>query len=240
MNPAVKICGLTRRQDALAAADAGADYLGVVLVSESPRSVSVEEVRAIREGIDVPLALVTADRDPDALIEAARTTDARILQLHGNEPPGDVERLREAGDWVIWKSVRLREIGDMGRALERFDGLVDAIHLDGWHPRRLGGTGIRFPWREVAAVRDRIPAGLGLVAAGGLTPENVAEAVRLLRPDVVDVSSGVEARPGIKDPTKIRAFLHAAGSSRLPEEDAVAVDGGSREAGAIDPGRPGP
>lgn len=213
MIPAVKICGLTRREDALAAADAGADLLGVVVVPSSPRAVSVEAARAIGEGIDVPLALVTADRDPHELAREAREVGAEVLQLHGKESSGDVERLRDAGDWALWKAVRIREAGDLEEALRRFGGLVDAIHLDGWHPRRLGGTGIRFPWNEVARVRDRIPDGMTLVAAGGLTPENVGEAVQLLRPDVVDVSSGVEARPGIKDPTKLMAFIRAARSA---------------------------
>lgn len=222
MTPAVKICGLTRREDALAAADAGADYLGVVVVPSSPRAVSLDEARLLRKGIDVPLALVTADLDPGELARMAREVDADVLQLHGDESPDEVERLREAGDWVLWKAVRIREAGDVEEALRRFDGLVDAVHLDGWHPRHLGGTGIRFPWNEVARIRDRIPGETTLVAAGGLTPENVAEAVQLLRPDVVDVSSGVEARTGIKDPTKVMAFIRAARSAGA--EVAPAID----------------
>lgn len=222
MIPRVKICGLTRREDALAAADAGADYLGVVVVPSSPRAVSMEEARSLTEGIEVPLALVTADRDPDELAREARGVGADVLQLHGDERPDDVERLRDGGDWAVWKAVRIREAGDLEEALRRFGGLVDAIHLDGWHPRRLGGTGIRFPWNEVARIRQGVPEGMTLVAAGGLTPENVGEAVRLLRPDVVDVSSGVEARTGIKDPTKVMAFIRAARSAA--PEVAPAID----------------
>ncbi|MDX1566727.1 MAG: phosphoribosylanthranilate isomerase [Longimicrobiales bacterium] len=214
MIPSVKICGLTRPVDVRSAVDAGAGYLGVVMVPSSPRNVSVDQVRTLRKGIDVPLVLVTADRDPDELAEQARVLEAGGLQLHGDESPENVERLREAGDWELWKSVRIREAGDLDEAIDRFGDLVDAIHLDGWHPEQLGGTGVRFPWNEVAEVRDRLPDGTALVAAGGLTPENVGQAVALLRPDVVDVSSGVEAegRPGIKDPAKVRAFVRAARS----------------------------
>lgn len=212
ITPRVKICGLTRPADARAAVDAGAGYLGVVMVPSSPRSVSLEEVRALRQGIDLPLVLVTADRDPAELIEHARILEAGGLQLHGDESPEDAERLRRGGDWELWKSVRIREAGDLSEAIDRFGGLVDAIHLDGWHPEQLGGTGVRFPWSDVAEIRDGLPEGTTLVAAGGLTPENVAEAVDLLRPDVVDVSSGVEVegRPGIKDPAKVQAFVRAA------------------------------
>ncbi|MFP3948822.1 MAG: phosphoribosylanthranilate isomerase [Longimicrobiales bacterium] len=214
MIPRVKLCGLTRAGDARAAVEAGVGYLGVVMVPTSPRSVSAEAVRTLRDGIDVPLVLVTADRDPDRLAEHARSLKAGGLQLHGDESPEDVQRLREAGDWEIWKSVRVREARDLAEAVERFGGLVDAFHLDGWHPERLGGTGVRFPWRAVAEMRERLPEGTELVAAGGLTPENVGVVIDLLRPDVVDVSSGVEfeGRPGVKDPEKVRAFVRAARS----------------------------
>lgn len=210
MTPSVKICGLTRRDDAILAVEAGAAYLGVVMVPDSPRAVSVADVRRIREGIDVPLVLVTADRDPEEVARDARALDAWGLQLHGDESPEDVARLRDAGAWKVWKAIRVRAAADLTEAIARFGELVDALHLDGWHPGRLGGTGVRFPWDEVARVRDRLPEGTSLVAAGGLNAENVARVVELLRPDVVDVSSGVEVRPGIKDPEKVRAFVRSA------------------------------
>lgn len=207
--PLVKICGLTRTEDARAAADAGAAYLGVVVVPDTPRAVSPADARRIAGDGDGIMVLVSADRPPERLARDADEAGARILQLHGSESPDDVRRLREAGGWGIWKSVRVREGRDVEEAIERYGELVDALHLDAWHPDRLGGTGERFSWEEVRALRSRVPEGTGLVAAGGLTPENVAEAVEILDPDVVDVSSGVEQEPGVKDPRRIRAFVRA-------------------------------
>jgi phosphoribosylanthranilate isomerase len=117
--------------------------------------------------------------------------------------------LREAG-WTVWKAVRPRDGAEFEAAARAWSGAVDALLLDGWSPDAPGGTGARFPWTEVAALRGALSAGTGLVAAGGLLPGNVARAVRLLRPDVVDVSSGVESSPGIKDPGAVRDFVAAA------------------------------
>lgn len=211
--PLIKICGLTRPGDARSAAEAGADYLGVVTVPASPRAVEPDRARAIRGDLEPPLVLVSADRDPAELASDARTAGADVLQLHGSETPDDLRRLRDAGGWTLWKAVRIRAPDDLPEAVERFGGLVDALLLDAWHPERLGGTGETFDWEAVRALRGSVPAGLRLVAAGGLRPENVADAVRALRPDVVDVSSGVEASPGVKDAERVRAFVHAARSA---------------------------
>lgn len=220
-DPLVKICGLTRHEDARAAARAGARYLGVVLVSRSPRGVTAADARRIRGDLPASLVLVSADRPVERLSRDAEVAGADVLQLHGDEDPDTVRALREAGGWTIWKSVRVREPADVARALDRYGDLVDGLHLDGWHPERLGGTGRRFPWEKVRAPRNAVPEEMTIVAAGGLTPENVARAVEVLRPHVVDVSSGVEARAesgdapraGIKDPRRIRAFVEAARSS---------------------------
>lgn len=220
-DPRVKICGLTRHEDARAAARAGAEYLGVVLVRRSPRGVTAADARRIRGDLPASLVLVSADRPVGRLSRDAEIAGAEVLQLHGDEGPDAVRALRDAGAWTIWKSVRVREVSDVSRALDRYADLVDGLHLDGWHPERLGGTGRRFPWDAVRELRDAVPHGTALVAAGGLTPGNVARAVQLLRPDVVDVSSGVEKRPedgeapraGVKDADRIRAFVGAARSS---------------------------
>ena len=95
-------------------------------------------------------------------------------------------------------------------ALEAFAGVADGLLLDGWHPEHAGGSGVRFPWDLVEPVRYRFPEGLTFVAAGGLRPSNVAEAVERLDPDVVDVSSGVEISPGVKDAGRIHAFIRNA------------------------------
>ena len=211
--PLVKICGLTRPEDARAAVDAGADYLGVVTVPDTPRARTPRDARDVRGDLDVELALVCADRPAERMAEDAREAGAGVLQLHGDEEPDDVRRLRELGGWTIWKAVRVRGPEDVERAVERYGALVDALHLDAWHPRRIGGTGVAFSWEAVRGLRERLPPGVGLVAAGGLTPDNVAEAVDVLRPDVVDVSSGVEREPGVKDHGLVRAFVRAARDS---------------------------
>lgn len=223
----VKICGLTRLQDARAAAEAGADYLGVVVVPETPRTVTPADARRIRGDTGVTLALVSADRPPERLARDAETAGAGVLQLHGTESPDDVRRLRDAGEWTIWKSVRVREPADVEEALLRFGELVDGLHLDAWHPRRIGGTGVRFPWEAVRELRHRVPDGTDVVAAGGLDPDNVAEAIAVLRPEVVDVSSGVERAPGVKDGSRIRAFVRAVRAAGSPDEGASRTPSGA-------------
>lgn len=208
MSPAFKVCGLTRRADAEAAAGAGAAYLGVVLAPGGRRSVTPRDAGVMLDGLAATAVGVFVDADEDALRRAAEEARLRVLQLHGDEPPALAARLRDAG-WRVWKAVRVRGGDDFARAARAYAGAADALLLDGWSPAAHGGTGTRFPWAEVAALRGALPPGLALVAAGGLTPANVAEAVRLLRPDVVDVSSGVEAAPGRKDPALVRAFAAA-------------------------------
>lgn len=212
----VKICGLTRPEDAVAAAAAGAAYLGAVLVPSSPRAVDADSARRLGEARPGGLVLVSADAEPGGLASRARRAKAAVLQLHGEESPGDVRRLGEEGGWRIWKAVRVRSADDVKAALDRFGPVADALLLDGWHPAELGGAGASFAWEEVEEVRRSFPTSLKLVVAGGLTPENVGRAVELLRPDVVDVSSGVERRPGVKDANRVRAFVAAARGALHP------------------------
>ncbi len=213
----VKICGLTRRADALQAAGAGADYLGVVLVPNTPRAGTPEEARALLDGIQVPSVMVVADLAVSELISTAEVVGASVIQLHGGEPPELVTALREAGPWKVWKSLRVRGRADVMKGLELFGGVADGLLLDGWHPEKTGGTGTPFSWEEVAEVRDAVPPGLLLVAAGGLRPDNVREAVIRLRPHVVDVSSGVEERPGIKNRSRVEAFIQSVRAVRAGE-----------------------
>jgi phosphoribosylanthranilate isomerase len=208
LRPEVKVCGLTRRGDAEAAAAAGAAYLGVVLAPGGRRSVTADAAGVMLDGLAATRVGVFVDAAEDELLRAGEAAGLRVLQLHGGEPPELAFRLREAG-WRVWKAVRVRGADDFSLAARRYAGAVDALLLDGWSPAAHGGTGTRFPWAEVAERRGELPAGTGMVAAGGLTPENVAEAARLLRPDVVDVSSGVERAPGVKDAAALLAFAAA-------------------------------
>ncbi len=213
--PQVKICGLTRVEDARFAARAGASYLGAVLVPASPRCVSPERARALASTVRLPLVVVVADL---AVREAARVADeagAAVIQLHGSEPAAVVEALRGRGSWELWKAVRVREREDILRAADHYGGLVDLLLLDAWSERGLGGTGVSFPWELWDPSREGVAGGLRIGVAGGLSPENVEEAVQQLAPDLVDVVSGVELRPGVKDPGRVEAFIRRAFAPEL-------------------------
>lgn len=210
----VKICGLTRRADAAEAAGAGADYLGVVLVPSSPRHVESARAREVVAGLGAIPVVVVADAAPEAVARAAEIVGAGVVQLHGSESPDDLLRLRELGGWHLWKAIRVRDTAGVDDAVEPFVGIADGILLDGWDPDAPGGTGTAFSWEDVGDLRERLSPGLTLVAAGGLTPGNVTRAVRSLSPHVVDVSSGVESRPGVKDARKVRAFVESARAAR--------------------------
>jgi phosphoribosylanthranilate isomerase len=204
----VKICGITCREDAEVAAQAGARYIGAVMYAASPRNVDPQRARAFSAGLAPELVLVVADEPPDTVADWARRAGASVVQLHGDEAPETVEAVSAAGPWAVWKAVRARTPEHVRTAVRRYD-TVDAILVDGWHPERIGGTGVRVGWGDLAHLRAVMREGQRLVAAGGLTPENVAEVVRIARPDVVDVSSGVEGAPGRKDPDRIQAFVQA-------------------------------
>ena len=203
--------------DEKAAAEAGADYLGVVLVPGSPRFQTPEEARALLDGIQVPTAIVLANMDLPRILRAARVVGPSVIQLHGDESPELVSQLRLEGEWELWKALGVRDQADVNTALVRYGELVDGLLLDAWHPEKRGGTGGSFSWKEVAGIRGAIPEDLLLVVAGGLVPENVREAVTSLRPHVVDVSSGVERRPGVKDRSRVEEFLRNARAERAGE-----------------------
>lgn len=206
--PAVKVCGLTRAQDAAVAVEAGARYLGVILAPGGKRTVTPEAAAVIFDTLDARRVGVFVNATVEELRRAAGTARLDVLQLHGDEPPELAAALRGEG-FTVWKAVRPRDGDEFAAAAVRYDGAVDALLLDGYSARARGGTGVSFPWREVAARLDALPPDVALVAAGGLHPENVAEAAAILRPAVVDVSSGVETSPGVKDAAAVRAFVAA-------------------------------
>lgn len=213
----VKICGLRLPGDAVVAAEAGASYLGCVLVEGSPRAVTPEEAREVGRAGDLPLVLVVAGRTAEWIGEAARVAGASVIQLHGDESPSLAAELRLRGPWDVWKGVRTRGLDDACAAIGSFGASVDGLLLDGWAAGALGGTGVSFDWEAVAPARRTVPPGCLFIAAGGLNPENVRRVVSVLAPDVVDVSSGVEASPGRKDPARVRDFVRQA-RSVLPKE----------------------
>lgn len=208
--PEIKICGLTRRRDAELAASSGARYGGAILAPGRKRSITAEAAADLF--LDLPLRRVGVfvDAGVDATRRAAGIAGLHVLQLHGTETPADARELREGGSWVVWKAVNLRDPDDLARAVDAYGAEVDGLLVDGWSPDAPGGTGTSFDWDALASRRAGVPDTLPLIVAGGLNPGNVGRAVALLRPAVVDVSSGVELSPGVKDAAAIPAFIAAA------------------------------
>ena len=206
----VKICGITTPEDALVAQELGADYLGMILSQGFSRSILPDEAVDIGLVAETPLVAVLVDESLDEAQRIAELSGASVIQLHGEENVEYVEELRRRGMWTIWKAVRVRDPEGVTRAVEGLGTSVDGLLLDGWHPDRPGGSGVSFSWEGVRVMRDQIPSALKVIVAGGLTPGNVADAVRVLRPDVVDVVSGVELNIRRKDPELIGAFVRNA------------------------------
>ena len=205
----VKICGLMSPEDARGAADMGADYLGAILSEGFGRSVPAELAQEFDLQEGPPLVAVFVDEPVGKLVAKASQAGASVLQLHGMETPAVLGELRSEGTWALWKAVRPRSAEELLRAAEGYAEHADALLVDGWHEDLPGGEGVRFRWEVMEEVREQLPSGLVVVAAGGLTPDTVAEAVARMTPDVVDVSSGVESAPGQKDPAKVEAFIRA-------------------------------
>jgi len=197
----VKICGITNPRDAVAAAEAGADAIGLVF-AESPRRVTVGQARAILAALPpyvTPVALFV-DEPAEVVRDTCGQLGIRTVQLHGDEPP-DVARA--LGGFCVVKAFRIRTEADLA-PLEGYPAA--AWLLDSKVEGRRGGTGVTFDWTLAAraAKRGRV------ILAGGLTPDNVAEAVRIAKPYGVDTSSGVESEPGRKDRARLEAFVAAA------------------------------
>ena len=213
MSVQVKICGLCRAEDARLAIEAGADYLGVVM-GAGPRQQNAAGAAAIWNGLRTNRVGVYVDPfDPTELVQVAERLELDVIQLHGSESPDLCEALRGAGPWAVWKALHLSAAGELETGMVRYADSVDGLLIEGRSPRGAGGVGARFDWADVALARRDWPQGLALVVAGGLTPENVGEAIAALEPDVVDVSSGVETEICRKDPSRMRAFIAAAGRS---------------------------
>jgi len=197
----VKICGITNIDDARQAVDAGADALGFVFYAKSSRFVSPIEVRKIIAALPpfvTTVGLFVNEPVPQIRrVMAAARLD--VVQLHGDEPPDAclIEPLR------VIKALRVKDAASLQGA-DRYQ--VSALLLDAWSDEAYGGTGQAFDWQLAGQLTGNRP----LILAGGLSPENVADAVRLVKPYAVDVSSGVEAAPGKKDHQKVAEFIRQA------------------------------
>lgn len=194
----IKICGITRPEDAHAAADAGASAIGMVFWPGSPRAVDIAAARAIVAALPagVPAIGVFVNQTADEINAAIDGAGLFGVQLHGDEPVELIERIRRP----VIRAVTLGGLDVIDVLPPQVTVLLDAVD----HERR-GGTGQTIDWAAAAAVARRRP----IVLAGGLTPSNVEQAIAEVRPYAVDVSSGVETAPGIKDHARMAAFIDA-------------------------------
>lgn len=208
--PAVKICGVTRRSDAEGVAHAGTDFIGVILAPGYRRSVSARSAAAMLASLPVRRVGVFVDAPLGDLLEAAAVASLDVLQLHGDESEEYVTEARSRSGATVWKAIRPRSGHEFQALVSRYAASADGLLVDSWAPHARGGSGVRFAWDAVGTVRDAVPESRKLIVAGGLDHTNVAAAVELLRPHVVDVSSGVESAPGIKDLELVARFVHAA------------------------------
>jgi len=207
MRVEVKVCGLTRPADARAAADLGARYIGVIFAG-GPRTVDPERAREVLDGGGTNVTRVGVFGETDTATIAATVHEAKldIVQLHADPRSDTLRAVRDATDARVWAVLRV-EGPPAARALEKLWASADALVLDSKVKGVLGGSGISFDW---SAAEEATHARTGrLVVAGGLMAANVGEAIERLSPDVVDVSSGVESSPGIKDHARIADFIEA-------------------------------
>ncbi|HEY8245862.1 MAG TPA: phosphoribosylanthranilate isomerase [Hyphomicrobium sp.] len=216
MTTEVKICGL-RTQGALdAALDAGADYVGFVFYARSPRNILPDEARALagKARGQAKVVALFVDPDDELLAEVIEAVAPDIVQLHGSETPARVAEIAQRFGRPVMKAVTVAGAADVQTALA-YEGKADRILFDARAPMDdadalPGGNGVAFDWQALSSLEGRID----YMLAGGLTPANVAEAIRSTGARAVDVSSGVESQPGQKDPELIRRFIQAAKTAK--------------------------
>ncbi|GLK67280.1 phosphoribosylanthranilate isomerase [Hansschlegelia plantiphila] len=218
----VKICGLSEPATLEAAIAAGADLVGLVSFPKSPRHVAPEQAAALASIARgrARVGLLTVDASDDLLAELVAAAMPDVLQLHGSETPERVAALRRLFGREVWKAVPVGEADDLVAA-EPYWAVADRVLFDAKPPAGAelpGGNGVAFDWRLLANLDPK----RRFVLSGGLTPENVGEAVRVTHAPAVDVSSGVERAPGVKDPDLIVRFVREARSAGVPPREGPA------------------
>jgi phosphoribosylanthranilate isomerase len=209
--PRIKLCGITTLDDARMAVDVGAWAIGCILWPQSPRACDPAEAARIATAVRrrAQVCGVFVNQHLDEVTELVDALGLTMVQLHGDEGPAYCgEVARRTGAKVV-KAAAVRSQADV-QALETFH--TDFHMLDAHRPGMRGGTGETFDWELVRARRSSIP----LILSGGLTPDNVAEAIAAIRPFAVDTASGTEASPGVKDPDKVAAFVEAVQGTAVP------------------------
>jgi phosphoribosylanthranilate isomerase len=203
----VKICGLTNKEDAFSALEAGADALGFIMYEKSKRFIKTIDVRHITSQLPpfVTKVGVFVNEDPRKVLEILSYAHLDFAQLHGDEPPEVCDYI---GPSRVIKVFRLKTVSEVEK-IKPYVGKIRAILLDTFSKDSYGGTGKTFDWSIAKAVKETFPD-IPLILSGGLNPENVSLAVKEVEPFAVDVSSGVEEKPGKKDKKKVKAFIKAA------------------------------
>jgi phosphoribosylanthranilate isomerase len=221
----IKICGVTSAKDAQVAALAGADAIGLNFYPGSKRYVDPTFAEKVVAGVParVDRVGIFVNSPPEEILGIADRLKLTWIQLHGDETP---KTLKELPGRSIISAFRLRDSGvtpvrEFLAECQQLDVTPSAILFDVARPGEYGGTGHTLDWSSIGAVRDQFRQ-LPLVLAGGLTPFNVAEAVAAVRPDAVDVASGIESKPGIKDMLLVRAFVQSAKKALAELESAAA------------------
>lgn len=207
----VKICGTTNLEDALLTVDAGADAVGFVFAESSKRHVTPEQVAAITRALPshIEKVGVIVNETFERIAEIVDIAGLTGLQLQGDESAEFTRALRPICPLLLVKTLQANVALDtLGSRAKAYRTVVDAILLDSGSPAERGGTGKRFAWKEAANALHKID--MPIIVAGGLNPDNVAEAIATLQPWGVDVVTGVERELGKKDPDKVRAFVAAA------------------------------
>ncbi len=211
----VKICGLKTPQDIAAAAEAGAAYIGFNFFAKSPRSVTPQEAAAL--AVEAPIGMckvaLVVNADDAMLDEITSVVPLDMIQLHGQETPERVAEVKARYGLPVMKVLGVSSLEDVQR-IDAYEGVADQILVDAKAPKDAvlpGGNGVAFDWRLLAQKKYwRAP----WMLAGGLNPENVAEAIRVTGARQVDGASGVESAPGEKDPARIKSFCEAANAPR--------------------------
>lgn len=206
-NVEIKICGLSTPETVDAAVDAGATHVGLVHYAPSSRHLSLDQAAALRRRVPahvkVVLLLVNMEAMPTA--QALEAVKPDVVQFHGSEAPEWLALIKNHTPLEVWKAVGVRNAQSLNDAI-RFKGAVDKVLYDAAAGSLPGGNGLALDWSLLAGARHEIPWGL----AGGLTADNVAQAIRATRAPLVDASTGLESAPGVKDVDLIRAFCKAA------------------------------
>ena len=206
----VKVCGITRPEDALEAARAGADAIGLVFYSPSPRAVSIVDARRILAALPpfVTRVGLFVNAVETEIREVLDQVQIDVLQFHGDEDPEFCASFNRP----YLKAIRVRAEADLTMSMQLYNS-AQGILLDTWHESLLGGTGQAFDWTIVDRLDETLRINHRLILAGGLKPDNVIQAIHTTRPWAVDVSSGVESAPGIKSTELTRQFIRAVQSA---------------------------